>query len=101
MEIWLVSPNSTKFDQAEADQIWHILEQSDSRGTFEYLAELLERNGASVNIKGQSYPSLQLNLKAVTEVINDYSSYETEIAVGRMPNFAESRIYWENWSKGV
>lgn len=87
------------FSKPEADKIYQLLEKSDSRGTFEYLADLFERNGANVFIGAKSYPALQLKLKDVTEVINDFSGMENTIEVSRMPNFDESRIYWENWSK--
>ncbi len=88
-----------KFDKTEADKVYQLLENSDSRGTFEYLADLFERNGASVFIGAKSYPALQLELKDLTEVINDYSAIDKTISVSRMPKLDEGKIYWENWSK--
>ena len=85
--------------KTEADKIYQLLENSDSRGTFEYLADLFERNGASVFIGAKEYPALQLQLKDLTEVINDYDSMYKTISVSRMPKLEESKIYWENWSK--
>lgn len=87
----------SQLDRTEADRAWQLLETSDSRGAFEYLADLLARNGASINIRGTT--GLGLELKEVSEVINDYSGYERTISVSRMPNLPESKIYWENWSK--
>jgi hypothetical protein len=66
---------------------------------FEFLADLFERNGASVFIGAKDYPALQLELKDLTEVINDYNAMYKTISVSRMPKSEESRIYWENWSK--
>ena len=91
--------SAAKLDKAEADKIYQLLENSDSRGTFEYLADLFERNGANVFIGAKSYPALQLELKDLTEVINDYSSIDKTISVSRMPKLEEGKIYWENWSK--
>lgn len=85
--------------KSEADKIYQLLENSDSRGTFEYLADLFERNGANVFIGAKSYPALQLELKDLTEVINDYNSMYKTISVSRMPKLEESKIYWENWSR--
>jgi hypothetical protein len=87
------------FNKTEVGKIYQLLENSDSRGTFEFLTDLFEKNGASVFIGAKSYPALQLQLKDLTEVINDYSSYENTINVSRMPKFDEAKIYWENWSK--
>jgi hypothetical protein len=88
-----------ELNKAEADKIYQLLEKSDSRGTFEYLADLFERNGANVFIGAKSYPALRLELKDLTEVINDYSGLDKTISVSRMPKLEEGKIYWENWSK--
>lgn len=87
------------FSKTEADKIYQLLENSDSRGTFEYLADLFERNGANVFIEAKAYPALQLELKDLTEVINDYNALYKTISVSRMPKLEEGKIYWENWSK--
>ena len=91
--------SQTKFEKAEADKVYHLLENSDSRGTYEYLADLFERNGANVFIGAKKYPALQLELKDLTEVINDYNAMDKTISVSRMPKLREGKIYWENWSK--
>lgn len=87
------------FNKAEADKVYQLLENSDSRGTFEYLADLFGRNGANVFIGAKSYPALQLEIKDLTEVINDYNAMYKTISVSRMPKMEEAKIYWENWSK--
>ncbi len=89
----------TRFEKTEADKVYQLLEKSDSRRTFEYLANLFERNGANVFIGAKAYPALRLELKDLTEVINDYSAMEKTISVSRMPKIDDGKVYWENWSK--
>lgn len=97
--IFVFNSLASDFTKSEADKVYQLLENSDSRGTFEYLADLFERNGGSVFIGAKSYPALQLQLKDLTEVINDYDSMYKTISVSRMPKIEEGKIYWENWSK--
>ncbi|MEK7724634.1 MAG: hypothetical protein AAB336_09825, partial [Acidobacteriota bacterium] len=97
--IFVFNSFASDFTKAEADKVYQLLENSDSRGTFEYLADLFERNGANVFIGAKSYPALQLELKDLTEVINDYNAMYKTISVSRMPKLEEGKIYWENWSK--
>jgi hypothetical protein len=99
INIFIFNAFGQNFSKTEADKLYQLLENSDSRGTFEYLADLFERNGANVFIGAKSYPALQLEIKDLTEVINDYDAMYKTISVSRMPKSAESRIYWENWSK--